>query len=126
MNKALIEDLRQFAVDPRVSIVDECERIQISIIKAEVSVVLVIPTTVLELSIEVNDARSNRKITDWLDYAGYEPTPIDLLAEDMRVDVVQFVGRLLARQLRFAGGGRILEWEAGDRWLQAVPFVPDV
>lgn len=42
-----------------------------------------------------------------------------------RVLVLQFVERIVSRDLRMADGDRRLEWQVGERWLQAVPFVPD-
>ena len=64
-------------------------------------------------------------VEDWVDYAGYDATPPAQLARDMQADVERFVGRLLARKLRLARGGRALEWQDGDRWSRAVPLAAD-
>lgn len=126
MNDALISDLQSYADQPGVTIIDAAEHVDIRIQRPAFTVSIIIPKAVLELSITVYDDGGMSLIEDWLDYAGYDAAPETQLAEEMRAEVLTFVGRLLHRDLRLADRGRRLDWRAGDRWLQAVPFVPDI
>ena len=47
------------------------------------------------------------------------------LSEDMRTDVVRFIENVVARPLRVAENGCILQWHSGGDWFQAVPLVPN-
>jgi hypothetical protein len=125
MNGALISDIRRFAGQPGVTITDTTEHVQLRIERAEISVSVIVPRSVLEFSIEVHDAGGVCLIEDWLDYAGYDAIPAEELAEEMRAEVLLFAERLLGRSLRVSTSGDSLEWQSGERWLQAVPFVPD-
>jgi hypothetical protein len=125
MNSALISDLQRFVGQPGVALSEAAEHVKLRIERSGCAVSLVIPKSVLEFFVDVHDAAGVRRIQDWLDYAGYDATPESQLAEEMRAEVLTFVGRLLDRNLRFVPGGHNLEWQTGDRWLQAVPFVPD-
>ena len=40
-------------------------------------------------------------------------------------DVLRFIENALARPLRLARNGRVLEWHVGENWTQAVPLVAD-
>jgi hypothetical protein len=125
MNSALISDLQRFEGHGGVEISEGVEHVQLLIKRSDLSVSLTIPRTVLEWFVDVHDRDGVRLIQDWVDYAGYDATPESRLAEDMRREVSAFVKRLLDRNLRLTNGGRRLEWQTGDRWLQAIPFVPD-
>ena len=126
MNRALISDLQRFESQPGVEISAGAEQMQVRIRQSDFSVSLIIPRSVLEWFVEVHDADGVRLIQDWLDYAGYDSTPESQLAEDMRDEVLTFVERLLGRNLRLMRGAwNSLEWQAGERWLQAVPFTPE-
>jgi hypothetical protein len=125
MNSALISDLQRFANHPGVTISEAAEDVQLRIERPGLSVSLVIPKSVLEFFVDVHDAGGARLIQDWLDYAGYDETPESQLAEEMRAEVLTFIGRLVQRELRLARGGRCLEWQSGERWVQAVPYVPE-
>ncbi len=99
--------------------------VRLNIVRSDVSLSILIPRGVLEWWVEVNDISSGRKIEDWCDYAGYDAASGQELSEDMRADVMRFIENALARPLRVAVNGRILEWHVGKDWLQAVPLVPD-
>jgi hypothetical protein len=125
MNGPLISDLHRFVGQPGLEISEGPESVHLLIQRSSFSVSLVVPKSVLEFSVDVHDAEGVRLIEDWLDYAGYDATPEAQLADEMRVEVLTFVARLLDRNLRLAQGGPSLEWQTGERWLQAIPFVPD-
>jgi hypothetical protein len=124
MNDALISDLQRYVGQPGVAISEEAEHVQVRIERCGLSVSLVIPKSVLEFFIDVHDAAGVHLIHDWLDYAGYDSAPESQLAEEMRAEALTFIGRLVDRNLRLVHGDRHLEWQTGERWLQAVPFVP--
>jgi hypothetical protein len=125
MNSALIADLDRFAGQPGVEVFERTEHVQLLINRSGFTISLVIPRSVPEFFVEVHDADGVRLIEDWLDYAGYDARPELQVAEEMRAEVLTFVARLLNLQLRLAQEGRNLEWQSGERWLQAIPFVPD-
>jgi hypothetical protein len=127
MNGSLIADLRRIAGQSAVTMSEADEHVQLRISRAHFSISVVVPKSVLEFSIDVCDLEGGLLVHDWLDYAGYDATPEPQLAEEMRVEVATLVERLTVRNLRLVRGGRnSLEWQTGDRWLQAIPFVPDV
>ena len=79
----------------------------------------------LEWWVEVNDTSSGKKVVDWCDYAGYDASTEQELSEDMRTDVLRFIENVVARPLRVAENGHILQWHIGGDWFQAVPLVPN-
>lgn len=123
MNDALIADLRRFAARPEVELAEHAQHVHVGIERSGFFVSIVVPRSALEFFIEVKEGQ--HKIEDWLDYAGYDATPERQLEAEMRAEVLQFVERIASRNLRMADDGRRLEWQVGQRWLQAVPFVPD-
>lgn len=123
INNALIADLHRFAGRPGVEIAEHVQHVQVGIQRSGFAITVVVPRSALEFFIEVTGGK--HKIEDWLDYSGYDATPEHLLAEEMRAEVLQFVERIASRNLRMADEDRRLEWQVGERWLQAVPFVPD-
>jgi len=125
MNDRLISELRRYAGQPGVTIFEAAEQLQLRIERPELAVALVVPRRALEFFVDVLDPEGVRLIEDWLDYSGYDATPKAKIADEMRADVLTFVGRLVTRRWRIVHDERRLEWESGDRWLQAVPFVPD-
>jgi hypothetical protein len=126
MNSALISDLHRIESHHGAEIFEGAEHVQLLIKRSGLSVSLTIPRSVLEWFVDVHDADGVCLIKDWLDYAGYDATPESQLAEDMRDEVLRFVDRLLDRNLRLVQGHRSsLEWQVGERWLQAVPFTAD-
>jgi hypothetical protein len=126
MNSALISDLQSIAGKAGIKILDAGERVELRILRHEFSILLVVPKSVLEFFIDVNDLDGKLLVQDWMDYAGYDATPEEQLAQEMRSEVMTFVERLIQRKLRLVRASRSsLEWQSGERWLQAVPFVPD-
>jgi hypothetical protein len=125
MNGALIADMLRFDGQPGVTITSSAERMELRIARSGMIVSIVVPRAALEFFIEVRNERGVRLIEDWLDYAGFDARPEDQLAEEMRAEVLQFAERLMSRSLRLAPADGSLEWQSGERWLQAVPFVPD-
>ena len=125
INAGLIAKLRRVASDTGATFTENDEEVRVRATRSGLAVTIVIPRSALEFFIEVAGADGVCRIKDWLDYAGYDATPESQLAEEMGADVIQFVSRVLGRELRIPAGSRTLEWYAGDRWLQAVPVVPD-
>lgn len=125
MNEHLISDLGRFVDERDVTMSETPGHVRLNIVRSDVSLSILIPRGVLEWWVEVNDISSGRKIEDWCDYAGYDAASGQELSEDMRADVMRFIENALARPLRVAVNGRILEWHVGKDWLQAVPLVPD-
>ena len=126
MNEHLIADLGRFVDDRHVTMSEAPGHVELGIVRLDVSLSILIPRVVLEWWVEVSDASSGVKITDWCDYAGYDATADQELSEDMRTDVVRFIENVLARPLRVTENGRILEWHVAEGWRQAVPLVPQV
>lgn len=126
MNCALISDLQRIAGERGVKVFEADEHVELRLLRPEFSITLVVPKSVLEFFVDVHDPKGGLLIQDWLDYAGYDATAEQRLAEEMRAEVVTFVERLVQRNLRLVCGHcSNLEWQTGERWLQAVPFVPD-
>ena len=125
MNEHLISDLGRFVDERGVTVLETLGHVRLNIVRSDVAVSVLIPRVVMEWWVEVIDTSRGSRIEDWCDYAGYDTTPEQDLSEDMRTDVVRFVENILARPLRIAGDGRVLEWHAGRDWVQAVPLVPD-
>ena len=125
MNEHLISDLGRFVDERGVTVSETPGHVRLNVVRSSVSVSLLIPRGVLEWWVEVNDIASGKKIEDWCDYAGYVAASEEgELTEDMRIDVLRFIENVVSRPLRTAANGRILEWNVGGDWLQAVPLVP--
>ena len=124
MNEHLIADLGRFVDERGVTISETPGHVRLNVVRSSVSVSLLIPKGVLEWWVEVNDAAGGRKIEDWYDYAGYVAAEERELTEGMRIDVLRCIENVVSRPLRTAANGRILEWNVGGVWLQAVPLVP--
>ena len=125
MNEHLISDLGRFVDGRGVTISETLGHVRLHIVRSQVSLSVLIPRGVLEWWVEVHITSSGKKVEDWCDYAGYDATQKQELSEDMRTDVVRFIENVLARPLRIAGNGRVLEWHVGKDWLRAVPLTPD-
>jgi hypothetical protein len=127
MNEHLISDLGRFVDGRSVTLSETLGHVKLRIVRSEVSLSLsvLIPRTVLEWWVEVDIASSGKKVEDWREYADYDATQKQELSEDMRTDVVRFIENVLARPLRIAENGRVLEWHVGKDWLQAVPLATD-
>ena len=125
MNEHLIADLSRFVDGRGITLSEKAGHIELSIVRAEVSVSVIVPKLVLEWWVEVNDAFSGKKVVDWCDYAGYDASTQQELAEDMRADVMRFVENVVARPLRVVENGRILQWRIAGDWFQAVPLGAD-
>lgn len=123
MNTELILGLRRLATLPDVGVSSETDSLRLDAARCGLEISIVVPWSALEFVVEVTDG--TRKIRDRLDYAGYDAVPPDQLADEMRADVLLFAERLLSRVLRIADLDDCVEWQVGDRWLPAVPFVPD-
>jgi hypothetical protein len=123
MNEHLISDLGRFVDERGVTMSETPGHVELNIVRADVSLAVLIPRAVMEWWVEVNDKASGKKVVDWCDYTGHDATPERALSEDMRTDVVRFIENVLARPLRVVGNGCILEWHVGPDWLQAVPLV---
>lgn len=125
MNEHLISDLSRFVDERGVTMSETTGHVALSIVRHEVSLSVLIPKLVLEWWVEVNDPSSGKKVVDWCDYAGYDASTEQELSEDMRTDVVRFIENVVARPLRVAENGSILQWHSGGDWFQAVPLVPN-
>src|SRR5262245_10683149 len=123
MNDALMLDLRRFVEVRGVTFSEARGHGALSVVRGNISLSILVPRNASEWFIEVSDSSSGTRIEDWCEYAGHESTPPEELSANMRVDVLNFVRALLARPLRFGEGGRVLQWNAGEAWLQAVPLV---
>lgn len=124
MNEHLISDLGRFVDERGVTMSETTGHVELNIVRSEVSLSVLIPRLVLEWWVEVNDISSGKKVVDWCDYAGYDASTEQELSEDMRTDVLHFIENVVARPLRLAESGRILQWHIGGDWTQAVPLVP--
>lgn len=125
MNEHLIADLSRFVDERAITLSETTGHVTLSIVRPEVSLSVLIPKLVLEWWVEVNDASSGRKVVDWCDYAGYDAATKQELSEDMRTDVMRFVENVVARPLRVADNGHILQWRVGGDWFRAVPLAAD-
>jgi hypothetical protein len=124
MNEHLISDLRRFVDERAVTLCEAPGHVTLNIVRVGVSLSVLIPRDVLEWWVEVKGTPSGVTAEDWCDYEGYDANSERQLSEDMRADVLSFVENALVRPLRSAAAGRILEWNVGGEWLQAVPLVP--
>lgn len=122
LNGHLIADLHRFVDEHYVTLAETPGHVKLNIVRSGIALSVLIPKDVLEWWVEVNDTASGAMIEDWCDYAGYDATPARALSEDMRIDVLSFVENAVARPLRIVANGRILEWNVGGVWLQAVPL----
>lgn len=125
MNEHLIADLGRFVDEHRVTMSETPGHVRLNIDRFDVSVSVLIPRGVLEWWVEVNDRVSGKKLEDWCDYAYHDAASAQDVSEDMRADVVLFIENVVARPLRIVANGRILEWNAGGDWFQAVPLSSD-
>ena len=115
MNEHLISDLSRFVDERGVTMSETTGHVALSIVRHEVSLSVLIPKLVLEWWVEVNDSSSGKKVVDWCDYAGYDASTEQELSEE----------NVVARPLRVAENGCILQWHSGGDWFQAVPLVPN-
>lgn len=124
MNEHLISDLGRYVDERGVTMTETPGHVELKIVRSNVWLSVLIPKTVLEWWVEVNDTSTGKKVVDWCDYAGYDASTESELSEDMRTDVLSFLENILTRPLRIGKNGRILQWHVGREWLQAVPLVP--
>jgi hypothetical protein len=124
MNEHLIADLHRFVDERDVTLLEAPGHVTLNIVRLGVSLSVLIPRYVLEWWVEVKDTPSGATAEDWCDYPSYDADSERESSEDMRADVLSFVENAVARPLRSAAAGRILEWNVGGEWLQAVPLVP--
>jgi hypothetical protein len=122
MNGHLISDLNRFVDERDVTLSEAPGHVKLNIVRPGIALSILIPKAVLEWWVEVSDLANGVKVEDWCDYAGYDASSAQTLAEDMRTDVLSFVENAVARPLRTVADGRILEWNVGGDWLQAVPL----
>lgn len=122
INGHLISDLHRFVDERGVTLSEAPGHVKLNIVRSGISLYVLIPRDVLEWWVEVSDTASGAMVEDWCDYAGYDATPARALSEDMRSDVLSFVESAVARPLRMVANGRVLEWNVGGDWLQAVPL----
>ena len=125
MNEHLIADLGRFVDERGVTLSETPGHVRLNIDRFEVSLSVLIPRGVLEWWVEVNDRVSGGKLEDWCDYAGYDAAFAQAVSEDMRADVLRFIENVVARPLRVVANGRVLQWNVGGDWLQAVPLASD-
>lgn len=124
MNEHLISDLGRFVDERGVTMSETAGHVRLNIDRFEVALSILIPRGVLEWWVEVNDRLSGQRFEDWCDYVSYDAASGQALSEDMRADVVYFIENAVARPLRVVGG-RVLQWNVGGDWLQAVPLLSD-
>lgn len=124
LNGHLISDLHRFVDERGVTLSETPGHVKLNIVRSGISLSVLIPKAVLEWWVEVSDVASGAKIEDWCDYAGYDATSTQTLSEDMRTDVLSFLENAVARPLRTVADGRVLEWNVGGDWLQAIPLAP--
>lgn len=122
INAELISHLRQLEMDNDVRITDERAAVLCRLRSGAVEVTLTIPHQVLEWWIEARQAGERHHVQDWCDYAGYDDSSEELLAKEMKADVLAFVDAAMSRPLRFAADGKSLQWTVHGQWLQAVPL----
>ncbi|SRR5690606_8941217 len=125
MNEHLIADLGRFVDERDVTMSETPGHVLVNIDRFEVSLSILIPRSVLEWWVEVDDRVRGEKFQDWCDYEGYDAMSAQELAEDMRADVVRFIENAVSRPLRVVANGRVLQWNVGGDWLQAVPLAFD-
>lgn len=124
MNSELISDLRQLQAHASIRITDEREAILCQLQREAVDVTLTIPHHLLEWFIDARQAGGPQHVQDWCDYAGYDDSPTEQLAQEMKAEVLAFIHAALSRPLRFAADGKSLQWAVHEQWLQAVPLSP--
>ena len=120
--------LLEFEGRPGVSLAPKGEALNLTFLRGDILVSVVVPESVLEWYVEVERRGAKSRATDWCDYDGYDDTPITELERDMADDVAAFVNQLIGRELRYVEDIKrptrgILEWFVNDQWTQAVPFV---
>lgn len=124
MNEHLIADLGRFIDERGVTMSETTGHVRLNIDRFEVALSILIPRGVLEWWVEVDDRVSRQRFEDWCDYVGYDAASGQALSEDMRADVLYFIENAVARPLRVVAG-RVLQWNVGGDWLQAVPLLSD-
>ena len=122
MNEHLISDLNRFVDERGVTLSEASGHVKLNIVRSGILLSVLIPRAVPEWWVEVSDMSSGAKVEDWCDYAGYNAASAETLADDMRTDVLSFVENAVARPLRTVADGRVLEWNVGGDWRQAVPL----
>lgn len=122
LNGHLISDLNRFVDERGVTLSETPGHVKLNIVRLGIAMSVLIPRDVLEWWVAVSDIASGAKIEDWCDYTGYDATSTQALSEDMRTEVLSFLENAVARPLRIVAHGRVLEWNVGGDWLQAVPL----
>lgn len=115
--------LRQFEGRPGVSIAPKGEALELTVLRGDIAVRVVVPEAVLEWFVDVEGPNSGSRASDWFDYEGYDDTPRSELEEVMAEEMAGFVTQLIERDLRFVEDKNVLEWLVDGQWQQAVPFV---
>jgi hypothetical protein len=117
--------LRQLHSAAGARVADEGEAIRCRIRRGSVQVIIVVPTGVLEWSVDATDTESGLAASDWCDYTKFLDTPADELDREMADDVMVFAAQLLIRELRLVARDSShgqLEWKIDGAWQVAIPL----
>jgi hypothetical protein len=125
---AAFRKLRQFERRPGVSVTPKGQALELTLVRNDIEVRVLVPESVLEWFVDAEDRISGAKVSDSCDYAGYDDTPDGELETDMAEDVAAFVNQLIERNLRCEQDSKrsrrsVIEWFVDGQWQQALPFV---
>ena len=125
---AAFRRLRQFEGSPGVSLASRGEALELKFARGDIEVKVLVPESVLEWFVDVEQPSSGSRVSDWCDYEGYGSTPSAKLEADMAEEVAAFVNQLIERDLRYVQDSKrstsgVLEWLIDGQWEQALPFV---
>jgi hypothetical protein len=119
--------LREFEGRPGVSVGPKGQALELTLVRDDVEVRVLVPEAVLEWFVEAERPASGSKASDWCDYEGYDDTPVADLVQAMAEEVATFVNQLIERDLRYTDDKKrpaqgVLEWLVNGQWHQALPF----
>jgi hypothetical protein len=127
-NDKIIRSLRQFEGRPGVTVALRGEALEVTLLRSDIEVRVVVPKDALEWFVDVEHRASQSRAKDWCDYEGYDDAPRFELENEMAADVTNFLAQAIERDLRYVQDSRdpargILEWLVDGGWRQAIPFV---
>ncbi len=123
MHTTASQRLLAIALPSHASVADQGTAVLLQVRQGTLEVVVTVPRSVREWFVNASDVESGASAGDWCDYDGYDASGIECRDADMAKDVLDFVNRLLSRELKLESRGRTkLLWKASEVWEQAVPF----
>ncbi len=92
MNGHLISDLNRFVDERGVTLAEAPGHVKLNIVRSGIVLSVLIPRTVLEWWVEVTDVAIGSTVEDWCDYAGYDATSAQALADTHENRRLEFRG----------------------------------